>query len=388
VHKVVPTVGATSNHDDTQYPSPSFAIDGDLDKDVWRNIAWSDLFDDIQGIDDAPPYSNLKIPTTRFKALYDDHYLYIIAALYPAAGLSTKAYYTERNSPIYQRDSDFEVFIDVDQTNHMYKEFEVNAINTVWNLLLNKPYDDGGQEYSGRIARPGERNYYEVDHQHSATKVISGIINDEKNSTGALWTVEVALSFADILSNTTMMKLNKSYSPAGTSWRVNFSRVENQGQINWTWQPQIRWNPERRRYSGLIQMHMPDAWGYLCFVDDDNLGVSSDTDTVPQKNLRDSLWPEKLTAMTVYYALHHYKNIHGQFTNNLSELILPAEIIEPFLVNIQLLSKDHVRSSEGFTVNVPVTTSDDYEICVEVRDDRFLEVTHSPSKRDKLLTEY
>ena len=35
-------------------------------------------------------------------------------------------------------DNDFEVFTDPDGSTHFYKEFEINAINTTWDLELNK----------------------------------------------------------------------------------------------------------------------------------------------------------------------------------------------------------------------------------------------------------
>ena len=35
-------------------------------------------------------------------------------------------------------DNDFEVFIDPDGSTHYYKEFEINALNTTWDLELNK----------------------------------------------------------------------------------------------------------------------------------------------------------------------------------------------------------------------------------------------------------
>ena len=55
----------------------------------------------------------------------------------------------------------------------------------------------------------------------------------------------------------------------GDSWRVNFSRVEWQSEgsgkqyrkvpgkaeDNWVWSPQ-----------GLINMHVPEHWGYVAFV--------------------------------------------------------------------------------------------------------------------------
>ena len=362
-------------------PLLAFPIDGNIEKDIWKIVPWSDSFGDIQGKDEPEPKT--KIPMTQFKAIYDDSYLYIAAILHPATGLTTEAHFTERNSPIYQRDSDFEVFIDVDNTNHMYKELEVNAINTIWNLLLDKPYEDGGVEHSGRIAKIGESRYYDVSYQYTATKIISGTLNNESNHTGALWSVEMALSFDDILSNTTL--LNRNYSPTHSSWRVNFSRVEKQGKMNWTWQPQRRWNPEARQFSGFVQMHMPDAWGYFYFSEE-LIGSSvaiDETSSIPTSRLtqindaqspsyKDPLWPEKLTAMTIYYALHYYKNQNGRFTDKLSELLLPIEIVAPFCCEIQLVQSDE-KNNEGFVVLVN-KKSDRSTSTVRVRDDRLLQI--------------
>src|SRR5690606_28433872 len=35
--------------------------------------------------------------------------------------------------------------IDPDGDNHQYYELEMNALNTVWELMLSKPYKDGGK---------------------------------------------------------------------------------------------------------------------------------------------------------------------------------------------------------------------------------------------------
>ena len=48
-----------------------------------------------------------------------------------------------RDSVIFH-DNDFEVFIDPDGDNHEYYEFEINALNTEWDLLLVRPDRDGG----------------------------------------------------------------------------------------------------------------------------------------------------------------------------------------------------------------------------------------------------
>src|SRR6266850_4554702 len=51
---------------------------------------------------------------------------------------------TKHDSVIFH-DNDFEVFIDPNGDNHEYYEFEINALNTGWDLFLTKPYRDGGK---------------------------------------------------------------------------------------------------------------------------------------------------------------------------------------------------------------------------------------------------
>ena len=46
------------------------------------------------------------------------------------------------------------VFVDPAGCNHAYKEFEMNARNTTWDLLLNRPYGDGGGEVRKTPCRP------------------------------------------------------------------------------------------------------------------------------------------------------------------------------------------------------------------------------------------
>ena len=49
-------------------------------------------------------------------------------------------------------DNDFEVFVDPDGSTHNYKEFEINARNTTWSLMLNKPYIDSGHPTNDNFA--------------------------------------------------------------------------------------------------------------------------------------------------------------------------------------------------------------------------------------------
>ena len=313
-----------------------FTIDGDLEKDVWQNVPWSEAFGDIQGKDGPPAPDD--IPFTAFKAIYDDTHLYICAVLHPKDGMPTEAHFTERNQPIYQKDSDFEVFVQVGYSNedesswnHDYKELELNALNTPWNLLMDKPYWDGGQEHSARVANdPSDPMYYDVYHQETATRILSGQLN--RPTQGALWTVEMKLAFSDLFVRKDGVKTTTMTAKPSVPWRINFSRVEKQGAINWTWQPQYRWDPEQKEFVGFVDMHLPDAWGYLSFAGQ-------------QPSMRDTTWPAQLAAMCLYYAQRHHRDVYGTYTNDVKALILPQNIMDPFEVDIQLEGQDQYTAS-------------------------------------------
>jgi len=318
-------------------------LDGDLTKDVWNDVDFSDLFDDIRGEKYAPsndrPNGRCQ---TRFKAVWDDDYLYIAAIL--ESDFETQAHFEERNSPIFQRDSDFEIFVDPIGSNHNYKELEVNAINTIWNLMLNQPYADGGKEFSARIAQPGDNRYYEVYHQKTATKLLKGALNDPNGS--ATWSIEVALGFKDIMAYINNNIVGDVSPRVGNMMRINFSRVEREGAINWTWQPQVVWDPMNHRYSGYVNMHLPDAWGYIVFGDkkspdhgdknDAEIGtLYNGISTLP----RDPSWPGRLAAMNVYYAQKAFSGQHnGTYAGSIDEMkdLLDEAIIRPFQIQIKL----------------------------------------------------
>jgi hypothetical protein len=225
-------------------------IDGRLDEPSWAKADWTEVFGDIEG--PAKPAPRFR---TRAQMLWDDQYLYIGAYLEEPHVWATL---TARDSIIFQ-DNDFEVFIDPDGDSHAYYELEMNALNTVWDLLLVRPYRDGGPAV------------HAWDIQGLKTGVhVQGTLNDPSDLDKA-WTVEIALPFA-VLRECIPGKPER---PApGDQWRVNFSRVEYRvrteggsyqkvkdpgtGQPlpedNWTWTPQ-----------GVVNIHYPEMWGFVQF---------------------------------------------------------------------------------------------------------------------------
>ena len=218
-------------------------IDGKLNDPAWQRASWTDDFVDIEG--DVKPKPRFR---TRVKMLWDDEYFYIAAEMEEPHVWGTL---TQHDSVIF-RDNDFEVFIDPDGDTLEYYEFEINALNTGWDLFLDKPYRHGGKA----------RNEWEIPGLRTAVH-IDGTLNDPSDRDRG-WSVEIAFPWKVLAEYA-----HKSAPPRdGDQWRVNFSRVEWRHEIadskyqkikglkedNWVWSPQ-----------GLINMHVPEHWGHVRF---------------------------------------------------------------------------------------------------------------------------
>lgn len=219
-------------------------IDGSLEDPVWASAAWTEDFLDIEG----PGHPRQPWHRTRAKMLWDDRALYIGAELEEPHLWATL---TERDSVIFQ-DNDFEAFIDPDDDGLNYVELEVNALNTVWDLRLAKPYRFGGDA----------DNAFQLEGLQTAVR-LNGSLNDPTD-TDRGWSVTIAIpwrAFAPVTS-AALPPLD------GDRWRINFSRVQwdlevvqgayrkiaNRPEHNWVWSPQF-----------VIDMHRPRRWGYLEF---------------------------------------------------------------------------------------------------------------------------
>ena len=208
----------------------ALVIDGLLDEPDWAKAPLSEEFADIRGVDFEPAPSK----RTQVKMLWDDENLYI-GALIEEDALSASL--TERDAIIY-KDNDFEVFLDPDRDGRSYFEFEVNALGTLMDLLMDRPYRDGGQFFLPWDCR-GLQVAVHLD----------GTLNDSAPDKG--WTVEMAIPFSSLMVGFQDPKELQD-------WAVNFSRVEwlrKEGpEENWVWNP-----------TGEVNIHIPERWGVLHF---------------------------------------------------------------------------------------------------------------------------
>jgi Carbohydrate family 9 binding domain-like len=188
------------------YRASDVKVDGKLDDPSWSSAPWTDTFVDIEGaLRPAPQFR------TRAKMLWDDDYFYVAAEMEDPDVWATL---TERDSVIF-RDNDFEVFIDPDGDTHAYYELEMNALGTVWDLILIKPYRDGGPAING----------WDIAGLQAAVDV-RGTLNRPGDKDDG-WTVEIAMPWRVLREAAGGRKPPQP----GDRWRVNFSRVQWQVDI-------------------------------------------------------------------------------------------------------------------------------------------------------------
>lgn len=178
----------------------------------------------------------------------------------------------------------------------------------------------------------------------------------------------------------------------GDMWRINFSRVEKKGNINWTWQEQRVWDAKLHKHVGKVEMHLPDIWGYVrfgpkktktatTFMTDQNAGE------IPMEDIHngkygDPLWPLKLAVANVYYAQTAYKDGDTQnqnkYAKSMDELegLLDENVMSAFSQSVMELK----TSDDGtmFTFQI----KDDVGNIVSITNDRYIKVQRSNDGND------
>lgn len=308
----------------------TLTIDGQLNEPDWINAPATNNFIDIQG--SLQPRPALQ---TYAKMLWDKEYFYVAAYLEEPHIWATL---TERDAVIFY-DDDFEVFIDPDGDGHNYYEFEVNAFNTVWDLILLRPY---------RVDKdPKVLNNWKIKGLQSAVH-IEGTLN-EPSDQDAYWTVEIAFPWKVLkeLSSTSAPPKN------GDQWRINFSRVDwtmdiqnNQytkrlradgkkplPEDNWVWSPQ-----------GRINMHHPETWGYVQFSHQKAGSTAVPFLADPDEKIKWALWQ-------LHFQQVAYHKKHGRYCSNLAELSpIPLEIPNfEFSPSLEIYTGGYQFLSNGLT---------------------------------------
>jgi len=284
-------------------------VDGKSNEADWNKAEWTSDFVDIEGsIGPTPRFR------TRAKMLWDEDYLYVAAEVdEPDIWGNLK----NRDDIIFY-DNDFEIFIDPDGDTHDYSEYEMNALNTVWDLMLIQPYRD---------INNAPVNGWDIKGLKSGV-AIYGTLN-KPGDVDSCWTVEVAFPWKAIKEITIGDAPPKNMD----QWRINFSRVEWKTEVvdgkyrkqinpetnksypedNWVWSPQ-----------GIVNMHYPEMWGFLQFTDEVVGGKKISFVENPYEK-------PKWFLRQIYYKERIYFQGNGKFTNNLETLGIEKETIAGYV---------------------------------------------------------
>ena len=301
------------------HTSESLEIDGKDADAAWNKVEWTNLFIDIEGVK-KPAYK------TQAKMLWDDTYFYILAKMEEP---QVWADITDHDAIIFHN-NDFEVFVDPQGDAQNYYEIEVNALNTIWDLFITKPYRENNVVLNDWTAT-GMKTAISID----------GTLNNPKD-TDKGWTVEMAIPW-DVFKTAYFHK----NVPKDDFWRVNFSRVNWDHDItdgtygrkkdakgdylpeyNWVWSSQ-----------GVINMHEPEKWGYVYFSSKE--AGAKDTFVIPSDE------KIKWELFRLYRAQKEYVEAHKKWSTSITKLSS-----SPIVVDGKTIIPKLENHSFGWTISV------------------------------------
>ena len=259
-------------------------VDGLAEEASWKNALYTSSFIDIEGVK-TPKFN------TKAKMLWDDKFLYVYAIMEEPHIWGD---ITKRDAIIYLN-NDFEVFIDPSKTGFGYGEVEINALNTVWDLFLDKPYRVGGKA----------NFHWDLKYLKSAVH-IDGTLNNP-NDIDNYWALEIAIPLKPLIN---LKNKPKTGPKEGEQWRLNFSRVEWDFDIvDDTYQRKKVVNKLQREYNWVwsnqkvINMHEPEKWSYIQFTNQEN---SDKVDFIEDEDILVKQAAYALFRKTRYQDLKHF----------------------------------------------------------------------------------
>jgi hypothetical protein len=310
-----------------------FLLDGRLDKPFWEDAPFTSAFLDIEG-------EHMQCPRflTRAKMLWDDENLYVGAQL---DGSEIWGSVTKRDDIIFQ-DNDFEIFIDPDSDTQQYYEFEMNALNTLWDLFLPTAYRDNGSGLNG----------YDIHGLRTAV-FIDGTVN-KPSASNRSWSVEVVIPFAAIIECLPQKRAPKE----GEYYRINFSRVQWKTDVkdgryqkrtdpstgqplpedNWVWAS-----------TGVVNIHYPELWAFVFFTGTAKENLSY---IIPEDEYR------KWELRKLYYSQQIFLDLNRHYSNHLEELKYILEKYSPNNANRMVKPLPYRIETTSHTFEISCPSSD------------------------------
>ncbi len=129
-----------------------------------------------------------------------------------------------------------------------------------------------------------------------------------------------------------------------------------------------------------MDMHQPNAWGYVKFGPPIKDGASDkiiaevfgevSMHDISTGSAGDPFWPLKLAAMNVYYAQRKMKDLLGQFSSSLDSLsgLVDPKTLAPFASSVRIDVDD---GSESYTAHIECSGR-----LVSINSDRLMTATN------------
>jgi len=283
-------------------------IDGDMNEEEWTSTDATANFV-LLGDDETPPAT-----VTWSKILWDDDFLYVA---FFCEDLDIWATFTGHDDQLYLEDA-IEVYIDPDGDGLNYIEIELNPLNTIFDLWLDKPWDQGGHGTSS----------WNMDGLATAVKVMGTIADN--GDTDTAWTCEMAMPFQEM----SFVAESMNYPPVSDDiWRFNLYRFDREE----TDDPNAEQTGWSQTGGG---QHVPDKFGTIIFAG------GSDPSAIT----------ENQTSTSGIKLYQNYPNPFSSFTT------IRYEIIQPCTITLRIIdiagrtvfseSKDHSMSGNySFTID-------------------------------------